>query len=525
MLSLQNVAISRGAKTLIENINLTVFENNVIGIVGANGSGKSTLFSAIRGEMETARGTIELRKNLRVQSLEQEVPALSISALNYTISGDTKLFQLLEKLTAAEKVQDYDTIMHCHHQLHEMDGYSAESRAAKILTGLGFAQEQLQLPVSSFSGGWRMRLNLAKCLFAPSDLLLLDEPTNHLDMETIIWLEEFLKHYSGAILLVSHDRDFLDHTVTHILHVENKQVKLYTGNFSTFEVLHAQQMALQQAQYQKQQTQIAHMMKFVERFRAKASKAKQAQSRLKAIEKMERVLPVFENSPFQFHFMKPARTANPMLTMKKVDLGYGDKIVLKRTNLNIMVNERIGLLGINGAGKSTLIKAICGELKPLHGVIQRANSLVIGYFAQHQVDYLPLDESPLSVLQNHWKNTSEKEFLAYLGSFGFNRDQSLSPLKIFSGGEKARVALAMIIYQKPNLLLLDEPTNHLDLEMRQALMTALQEYEGTMILVSHDRYLMRTLIDELYLIENGTLQHFEGSVEDYHPSNSSDFSK
>jgi ATP-binding cassette subfamily F protein 3 len=516
MLTLQNVTLIRGAKTLIENINFAVFDKNIIGIVGANGSGKSSLFAAINGDLEIAKGNIELRKNARVNHLDQEVPGLAISALNYVISSDTELFAVLEQLEKAEHQQNYDIIIECHNKLHELDGYSAEAKAAKILIGLGFSQEQLTEPVKNFSGGWRMRLNLAKCLYAPSDLLLLDEPTNHLDMEAIIWLEEFLRHFPGAILLVSHDRDFLDHTTTHILHIENHQAKLYTGDYSTFEVIRAQQIALQKAQFRKQQAQISHLMDFVNRFRAKASKAKQAQSRLKTIAKMQLVQSVYESSPFHFHFMQPNRMPNPMITMRKVDLGYSEKTVLKKINLNIMSGERIGLLGINGAGKSTLIKALCGELKQQHGVIERSPSLVVGYFAQHQLDYLPLNESPMSILKERWPTITEKEFTAYLGGFGFARDQALSPLKNFSGGEKARVALAIIIYQKPNLLLLDEPTNHLDLEVRQALMIALQEYEGTMILVSHDRYLLRTLVDELYLISNGKVEPFTGSVEDYY---------
>lgn len=515
MLSLQNITISRSAHTLLENVNLSVFEKNVIGIIGSNGCGKTTLFMAIRHELEPTRGEIQTKKDLLIVSLEQEVPALTISAIDYTISGHQVLYKVLEKLKKAEETEDYDTVMHCHTQLHELDGYSAEAKAAKILTGLGFSHEETTQPVKSFSGGWRMRLNIAKCLFAPSELLLLDEPTNHLDMEAIIWLENYLKSYPGGILIVSHDRDFLDNTVTSIANVEDKQLKIYNGNYSSFELQYAQQIAIQNAQYKKQQAQIAHRMKFVERFRSKASKAKQAQSRLKAIEKMELVQPIYDKSPFHFHFRKPERLPSPMLTMKNIDLGYEQHVVIKRANLTIMAGERIGLLGVNGAGKSTLIKGICGEISPLRGSVERPSSLEIGYFAQHQVDHLPLDISPLALLKEHSDRVQERDLIVYLASFGFSRDQSLSPIKQFSGGEKSRVALALIIWLRPNLLLLDEPTNHLDLEMRQALAFALQEFEGAMILVSHDRHLMRSIVDELYLIENGKVSLFDGSVEDY----------
>lgn len=514
MLKLQNASISRGARVLIENINFAIYEKMTVGLIGANGSGKSTLFAAIRGEIEFS-GIIDKKNNLMIASLEQEVPALDMSVRNYTISGNQQLFKVLLALSLAEQKEDYDAVMHCHHELAELDGYSAEARAAKILIGLGFSQEQLSLPVKAFSGGWRIRMSLAKCLFSPSDLLLLDEPTNHLDLETILWLENFLKYYPGAILIVSHDRDFLDQTVTHIAHVESNQLKLYTGNYSTFEVLRAQQIALQNSQFRKQQAHISHMMKFVERFRAKATKARQAQSRLKAIEKMELVKPIFESSPFSFEFLKPDRMPNPMLTMRKANIGYGENIVLKQITFSLRAGERIGLLGVNGAGKTTFIKSICGELKPFSGLVEPASSLRIGYFAQHQIDYLPLDYSPLEYLKELQGHKSERELLSYLGSFAFNRDQSLSPMKQFSGGEKARIALALIIWQKPNLLLMDEPTNHLDLEMREALSFALQAYEGAMILVSHDRYLMRSLVDELFVIDSGRLSQYEGSVEDY----------
>ncbi|MFT3741506.1 MAG: ATP-binding cassette domain-containing protein [Gammaproteobacteria bacterium] len=515
MLKLQDITIQRGGKTLISHIQLDIFEKMIIGIVGANGCGKTSLFSAIRGALDVSHGEMDIKRNLAMSWMDQEVPGLEISALDYAISGDPQLFQTLQKLQEAEATQDYEAIMHCHTELAEQDGYSAEARAGKILAGLEFSETEQRAPVKSFSGGWRMRLSLARCLFAPSELMLLDEPTNHLDLETIVWLENYLKRYSGAILLISHDRDFLDQVATHIAHIENQTLKLYTGNYSNFEVQRAQQIAIQNAQFKKQQIHIAHLTSFVDRFRAKATKAKQAQSRLKALEKMELVAPIHESSPFKFTFLKPDRMPNPMLTVRKADFGYDDKIVLKNVTMQIRAGERIGLLGVNGAGKSTLIKAICGDLKPQKGGIDRSAGIVIGYFAQHQVDYLPTDISPLELLKRSRQNQTEKELIAYLASFNFNRDQLLSPMERFSGGEKARIALAMIIWQKPNLLLMDEPTNHLDLEMREALSLALQNYEGSMILVSHDRYLLRLLVDELYLIKNGQVSQYDGSVESY----------
>ncbi|MEE9451770.1 MAG: ATP-binding cassette domain-containing protein [Gammaproteobacteria bacterium] len=518
MLKLQDVTIARGAKVLIKQIDLAIFEKMTVGIVGANGCGKSSLFAAIRKQLDIAHGDLYLKKDLVISSLEQETAAVDTTAVNYTISGDLILFQILNQLEQAEQSENFDVMMQCHDRLAEVDGYSAQARAAKILVHLGFSQEDIHRPVSDFSGGWRMRINLAKCLFASSDLLLLDEPTNHLDVPAIVWLEKFLNRYQGGILMISHDRDFLDNTVSHIAHIERRELQLYTGNYSVFEVLRAQQIALQQSRHKKQQAQISHAKKFVDRFRSTASKAKQAQSRLKTLKKMDHVQLIYAQLPFKFRFMEPKSTPDPMLTIRKVDLGYQDTVIIKQVRISLLSGQRIGLLGANGAGKSTLIKALCGEIAPLSGVIERPSSVVIGYFAQHQVDHLPLDRSPLSLLQDLDRNETEKQFIRYLGSFGFSRDQSLSPLQNFSGGEKARMALALIVWRKPNLLLLDEPTNHLDMQMREALMLALQDYVGAMILVSHDRHLMRTLVDELYLIEDGQLKSYSGSLEDYQTS-------
>lgn len=515
MLMLKNVSVARGGQTLISNITFSAFAKNIIGIIGANGCGKTTLFSIIQGGLEASDGSIEINKNCRLKVIEQETPAIDITAVSYVISGDNKLFQVLNKLELAEQNDDHKTILECHQYLGETDGYSAEAKAAKILAGLGFSHQEIMLPVKNFSGGWRMRLNLAKCLFAPSDILLLDEPTNHLDMETIIWLEDFLKTYPGLILLVSHDRDFLDRTVTHIAHIENNHLKMYTGNFSTFEIERANAILIQKAQYRTQQAKIEHLMHFVDRFRAKATKAKQAQSRLKAIERMELVKPVYEKLPFNFCFKEPKSMPNPMLSMRHAVLGYGEHSVLHKVNIGIMAGQRIGLLGVNGAGKSTFIKSMCRNIPPLKGTIECSPGTNIGYFAQHQVDYLDGELSPFALLKDIAKDCSEKELISYLAQYNFNRDKSLTPVKFFSGGEKARVAFALIIWQRPNLLLLDEPTNHLDLEMRQALTLALEDYQGTLILVSHDRYLLRSLVNELFLIENGTVTSYDGTVEDY----------
>lgn len=516
MLKLKNLSIARGAKHLIDQINLDLFPGMVVGIVGKNGCGKSSLFSVLEGHDDPAAGDVDIKNGTQVVILEQEVPALDCSAIHYVLSGDKALFAVYERLAHAEAVQDYALMMDCHGQLSDMDGYSSEAQAAKILHGLGFSQQVMQQMVKSFSGGWRMRLNLAKCLFAKSDCLLLDEPTNHLDMEAIIWLEQFLKHYQGGVLMVSHDRDFLDHTVTHIAHIEQQQMKLYPGNYSRFELQRAEALAVQQAQFEKQQAKIAHMMHYVDRFRYKASKAKQAQSRLKAVERMEKVAPVLADNQFSFEFFSAGNMPNPMLTMRKVKLGYDDHVVLSQVTLSIYAGDRIGLLGVNGAGKSTLVKAICGDLQSHHGLIERPSGIRVGYFAQHQVDYLPLDESPLQLLSRIAPGVGERELCGYLGRFAFDRDQALTPLKTFSGGEKSRVALALMVWQKPNLLLLDEPTNHLDMEMREALGLALQNYDGAMLLVSHDRYLLKTLVDQLWLVKEGHVAPYEKSVDDYY---------
>ncbi len=515
MITLNNISISRGAEPLLTQVSFALYAKQIMTLVGKNGCGKSSLFAAILGELEPSDGEISLKSGTRINHLQQEVQGTKQTALDYVVAADEPLAQVLAALAQAEALNDFNEMAECHHRLSEMDGYAAQANAAKILHGLGFSQATIAKQVKSFSGGWRMRLNLARCLFKPSDLLLLDEPTNHLDMEAIIWLEKYLKHYSGAVLMVSHDRDFIDRVTTDIAHIEAGQVKLYHSDYSNFELLRAQQIALQNAQFRKQQAQINHMMKYVDRFRFKASKAKQAQSRLKRIERMELLKPIHDTLPFRFEFQAAEHMPNPMVKMDRVDLGYGDDLVLCGVKFSLAAGMRIGLLGLNGAGKSTFIKGLCGALTPLSGQVDCAGQVKIGYFAQHQVDELSAEDTPLQLLRRQAPHAPDQDLIRYLGSFGFDRDAAQTALSQFSGGEKSRVALAMIIQQRPNLLLLDEPTNHLDLETREALMLALQQYNGALILVSHDRYLLRSLVDELYLITDGTLSRFSGTVEDY----------
>lgn len=518
MLSINEISLSRGNLQLLEKASLTIFDKQRIGLIGPNGSGKTSLFSAIQGTLEINEGNIEQPNHLRIVHLKQEIDDLEADAIDYALSGDKTLIHIRKTLAMAEANKDHEKIIKCHARLADIDGYSADSRAAKVLTGLGFSQADMKKTVKEFSGGWRVRLNIAQCLLTPSDFLLLDEPTNHLDMEAIIWLEKFLNHYKGSLIIISHDRDFLDGIVTHIAHIENKKIKLYTGNYSTFEKQRALEMELQAAQYKKQQAKIAHMMKFVERFRYKATKAKQAQSRLKAIAKMQAVAVLHEKSPFQFSFKEPKRQPNPLIVLDKVTLGYNDDPLLMDIKLSIHPGDRIGLLGLNGAGKSTLIKCLANELPPLFGDITLNTHTCIGYFAQHQLEYLEGDKSAMQHLQMIADNVMQAQLQSYLGSFGFNRDASLRPIRHFSGGEKARLALALIIWKRPNLLLLDEPTNHLDMEVRESLMIALQNYSGAMILVTHDRYLLRHLVNEFYLVANGNVKRYAGDLKDYQKS-------
>jgi ATP-binding cassette subfamily F protein 3 len=515
MLIFSNLSLRRGSRLLFEQANFTLHAGNKIGLIGANGAGKSSLFSLILGNLQADEGSIDLPPRTVIAHVAQETPAVGQAAIDYTLDGDHELRRLQNQLRVAEQSHAGEQQAQLHENLASIDAYTAPSRAARLLSGLGFSTEQQQLPVNHFSGGWRMRLNLAQALMCRSDLLLLDEPTNHLDLDAVLWLEQWLVRYPGTLLLISHDRDFLDRVVNQIAHIEHQCLQLYTGNYSAFESRHAANLAQQQAAWTKQREEIAHMQTFVDRFRAKATKAKQAQSRLKALERMIRIAPAHVDSPFHFQFPEPAKLPRPLLTLNTVDFCYTDSPLLERVNLTLVPGDRIGLLGPNGAGKSTLIKLLAGELAPRSGVREPAKHLQLGYFAQHQLEQLRLDDSALDHLQRVEPQASEQELRNYLGGFGFKGDRVTEPVAPLSGGEKARLVLALLVYQKPNLLLLDEPTNHLDLEMRLALSTALQDFEGAMVIVSHDRHLLRTVTDQFYLVHDGRAEIFDGDLDDY----------
>lgn len=515
MITLKNITVRRGAKVLLENINWTIFASQRIGLIGSNGSGKTTLFSILLGQFQPDMGDIDFPRQIRLAHVAQETPALSISALDFVLDGDEDLRELEKELRKAEEADDGMRIATLYEQMGNIDAYTAPARAGVLLSGLGFSIEEQSKPVSAFSGGWRVRLNLAKALMKRSDILLLDEPTNHLDLDAILWLEQWLMKYQGTLLIISHDRDFLDKIVDHIAKITHQSLKVYAGNYSSFETQRAAELLLQQAAYDKQQKKITHMRSFVDRFRYKASKARQAQSRLKAIERLELVSAVQSESEFEFEFYEPGSIPNPLLSLNHVDAGYGDEVIVSNLSFSLTPKDRIGILGPNGAGKSTLIKVLAGEMEPLNGERVVASGLKIGYFAQHQIDELDLPESPLTHLRRIASRSSELELRKFLGSFNFSGDRVLEPVKNFSGGEKTRLALALLIWQKPNLLLLDEPTNHLDLEMRNALSLALTEYAGAMILISHDRFLVRNTTDTLMLVADGKLQDFDGDLNDY----------
>ncbi|MGD8572051.1 MAG: ATP-binding cassette domain-containing protein [Gammaproteobacteria bacterium] len=515
MLKFNHLSLRRGGRELLHDVTCTIHTGQRVGVTGANGVGKSSLFALIMNQLPADAGDCTLPPSTTIAHVAQETPAEEKSALDYVIDGDKELRAIEQQITRAQQANDGDRLAHLYSDMEEMGGYSAASRAGKLMHGLGFSNDQEQRPVSEFSGGWRMRLNLAQALMCRSDLLLLDEPTNHLDLEAVIWLEEWLQNYTGTLLLISHDRDFLDKVITHVAHIEHGALTLYTGNYSAFEVRRAEQLANQQAAYEKQQRQIAHMQAFVDRFRAKATKARQAQSRIKALERMSTISAAHVDSPFEFHFRPADKLPSLILHLEKVSAGYGQTPVLHNVTLDIQNGDRIGLLGFNGAGKSTLIKLLAGELPPLSGDRTEAKDLKVGYFAQHQLEQLDLQASPLLHLQRLDPRATEKDLRNFLGGFGFRDDMAVSPVAPFSGGEKARLVLAMIVYLKPNLLLLDEPTNHLDLDMRYALSTALVEFEGAMVIVSHDRHMLRTVADTLVLVADGTATPFDGDLEDY----------
>ncbi|MCU1730693.1 MULTISPECIES: ribosomal protection-like ABC-F family protein [unclassified Pseudomonas] len=515
MIRLSNLTLQRGPQRLLEGAELTLHAGHKAGLIGANGAGKSSLFALLRGELTPDAGNCQLPGDWRIAHMRQEVDTLDRLAVDYVLDGDVHLRKVQDALVAAEAAHDNIALARLHIELDSADGYTADARARKLLAGLGFSNEQMDRRVGDFSGGWRMRLNLAQALMCPSDLLLLDEPTNHLDLDAILWLEDWLKGYPGTLLLISHDRDFLDAVVDHVAHVEQCKLTLYRGGYSAFERARAERLAQQQQAYEKQQAQRAHMEKYIARFKAQATKARQAQSRIKALERMEELSAAHVDSPFDFAFRESEKISSPLLDLAEARLGYGDKIVLEKIKLQLAPGARIGLLGPNGAGKSTLIKNLAGELEPLAGRLVRGENLVVGYFAQHQLDSLDSKASPLLHLQRLAPTEREQTLRDFLGGFDFRGNRCDEPVLNFSGGEKARLALALIAWERPNLLLLDEPTNHLDLEMRLALTMALQEFSGAVVVVSHDRHLLKSTTDEFLLVADGKMEAFDGDLDDY----------
>ena len=515
MIRLQNLTLQRGPQRLLEDAELTLHAGHKAGLIGANGAGKSSLFALLRGELHPDSGDCFLPADWRIAHMRQEVDTLERLAVDYVLDGDLRLRQVQRELADAEAAHDGAAQARLHSELDSADGYTADARARKLLAGLGFTNEQMDRQVGDFSGGWRMRLNLAQALMCPSDLLLLDEPTNHLDLDAIIWLEEWLKSYPGTLLLISHDRDFLDAVVDHVAHVDQRKITLYRGGYTAFERARAERLAQQQQAYEKQQAQRAHMESYIARFKAQATKARQAQSRIKALERMEELSAAHVDSPFDFVFRESTKISSPLIDLSDARLGYGDKTVLEKVKLQLTPGARIGLLGPNGAGKSTLIKNLAGELEPLAGRLTRGENTVVGYFAQHQLDSLDAKASPLLHLQRLAPTEREQTLRDFLGGFDFRGARIDEPVLNFSGGEKARLALALIAWERPNLLLLDEPTNHLDLEMRLALTMALQEFSGAVLVVSHDRHLLKSTTDNFYLVADGKVEEFDGDLDDY----------
>ncbi|MBV2130848.1 ATP-binding cassette domain-containing protein [Arsukibacterium indicum] len=513
MIQLQQVELRRGPQALFTNADLTVFPGQKVGIIGANGCGKSSLFALLQGKLHADAGNINIPERWVISTVAQETPALDCTAMDYVLQGDEKLFPLLVKARSQCSEADLGAV---HLQIEAMDGYRAEAKAGVLLDGLGFSGDAQQQAVKSFSGGWRMRLNLAKALMQPAELLLLDEPTNHLDLDAVLWLEKYLANYQGTLLLISHDRDFLDAVTDNIVHIERQTLTLYKGNYSQFERQRAEQLSQHQANFDKQQRQVAHLQKFIDRFKAQATKARQAQSRIKALERMTILAPAHVDSPFSFSFREPKSLPNPLLKMDNVQAGYADKVILSQIKFQLLPGSRIGLLGRNGAGKSTLIKLLSGSMQPQSGEIWYANGVSLGYFAQHQLETLRPQDSPLQHLVRLDPLVPEQKLRDFLGGFGFHGDKALEACAPFSGGEKARLVLALIVYQRPNLLLLDEPTNHLDLDMREAIVMALQEFEGAIVIVSHDRHLLSSCTDEFYLVAHGRVAPFDGDLTDYY---------
>lgn len=506
----------RGSKYLLENASASIFPGQKVGIIGRNGCGKSTLFAAIKGEIAPELGSLTVPRNFKISAVSQQTPSLDISALDYVKQGDKALTELLAQKEKAYAENNGEKIALIEDKLGIAGVWTIDSRAKILLHGLGFAEDEMQKAVKEFSGGWRMRLNLAQALIYKSDVMLLDEPTNHLDLDTIIFLENYLKSFEGTILCISHDRDFLDTFCSHILHFESNHLVMYTGNYSDYERLRAERIKNEKANRRREEASLAHMQDFVERFRYKASKAKQAQSMLKAIDRLKLTAVTQEESPYHIKFADPERTVDIIADLKELDCGYSENdIILKKVNLMLIAGDRIGLLGRNGQGKSTLIKTLCSVLKPVHGTVTLGKGIKIGYFAQHELDQLSGQMSALDHLRAIDHNAKEKDLRTFLGSFSFSGDKATQKVEDMSGGEQARLALAIVAYQKPNLLLLDEPTNHLDLDMREALSLALSTYKGALILVSHDRHLLEAIADKLWLIDDGNVSEFNGDLNDY----------
>lgn len=518
MIQLQNISVQRGTKFLLDAADLTIYPGQKVGLIGANGTGKSTLFQLLLGKLHSDTGTLDIPKQWRVAHMAQEVGHTTRSALDYVLDGDNELRRLEQEITTALQDPEHngEKLAHLYSDMENIHAYTAPSRAQQLLNGLGFAAGDDKRPVSDFSGGWRIRLNLAQALMCPSDLLLLDEPTNHLDLDATLWLEEWLKRYPGTLIIISHDRDFLDNIVDRIVNIEKQKLDNYSGNYSAFERQRAEKLAQQQASFEKQQERIAHVENYIRRFRAQATKARQAQSRIKELERMEKIAPAHIDSPFSFTFKCNDKMSVPLVHIARADIGYGTKVVLNKVELSIRAETRIGLLGPNGAGKSSLVKTLAGSLPLIAGDRTNGEHFKLGYFAQHQLEALDINASAALHIQRLAPMAREQEIRDFLGSFDFHGDRAFEPITHFSGGEKARLALAIIAWEKPNVLLLDEPTNHLDLEMRHALTMALQEFEGAVIVVSHDRHLLRNTVNEFLLVADGSVSEFDGDLEDYY---------
>ena len=536
MITLKNVTLRRGAKVLLDSTSVTLNPGEKVGLVGRNGAGKSSLFALLNGNLHEDAGEYYIPTQWRMGQVSQDMPETDQSATDFVIEGDTQLLAAREEVTASEATEDYDRMAHAYMALHDAGEHDAASRAQALILGLGFKTSELANPVNSFSGGWRMRLQLARALMCPSDLLLLDEPTNHLDLDALVWLEAWLKKYEGTMVVISHDREFLDAVTNVTLHIDAGKLVRYGGNYSKFEDMRAEQMELQQNAFSKQQDKIAHLQKFIARFKAKASKAKQAQSRVKALDRMEKIAPLLSEADFTFEFKEPANLPNPMLSMSGVSFGYPPPddapdgtphtVIVRNVSKSVLAGQRIGILGANGQGKSTLVKTVARDLQAIGGEITEGKGLNIGYFAQQELDVLRPADTPLEHMIRLVKEltalgkiagqaTREQDLRSFLGTFNFGGDMVKQAVGSMSGGEKARLVLCMIVWQRPNLLLLDEPTNHLDLATREALSMALNEFEGTVMLVSHDRALLRAVCDEFWMVSRGGVEPFDGDLDDY----------